>query len=106
MHTFEIIAMILALGLMFAAVGVKIMTAHLLGRMKAQIAQVTHLKQEAMGRLKMIQSQKAVAEQGKATLIAKKAKLAKKVSRIQQEIKEMEEAEQARLKRSELRKVE
>lgn len=106
MGTFEAVAMVAALGLMFAAVGAKIMMAQLITRMKTQISQVAQVQQGAMGRLKMVQSQKKIGEKNKAVLTTKKGKLAKKLTRLKKEIGEMEEEQQARRQRTDMRKVE
>lgn len=105
MPIFEIIAMVLALVLMFLVVGAKVMTAQLLGRMKAQIAQVAQLRQETAGRLKSAQGQKGIVEQNRAALTTKKNKLAKKVSVLKTELKQVEDEGQARQRRTEIRKV-
>ena len=105
MEAFEVIAMAAALGLMFAAVGAKIFTAQLIGRMKARISQVAQVKQEALGRLKMSQSQKAVIEQNKAALLTKKTKAAKKLNRLKSEMGQMKEEEAVRRQRTEMRKI-
>ena len=106
MEAVEVPAMIAALVLMFAAVGAKVITAQLINHMKTQISQVTHLKQAALGRLRTAQSQRAVAEQNKNMLIAKKTKLSKKLVRLQAEMIRMESEEKLRRQRSEMRKVE
>jgi len=106
METFEVIAMAVALGLMFAAVGAKIFTAQLIGHMKARISQVAQIKQDALGRLKMSQSQKAVTEQNKASLLTKKSKIAKKLNRLKSEMGQMKEEEAVRRQRTEMRKIE
>lgn len=105
METFEIIAMMAALGFMFAAVGAKIFTGQLLSRMKSQISQVAQVKQGALGRLKMAQSQKTVTEQNKAAFLTKKTKLAKKLNRLKSEMGKMREEEAVRRQRTEMRKV-
>jgi hypothetical protein len=105
MFTFELIAMVLALVLMFLVVGAKVMTAQILGRMKAQIARVAQLRQEATGRLKSVQGQKGVVEQNRAALNTKKTKLSKKVSLLKTELKQVEDEGQARQRRTEIRKV-
>ena len=105
METFEVVAMAAALALMFAAVGAKIFTSQLIGRMKARISQVAQVKQEALGRLKMSQSQKAVTEQNKATLVTKKTKISKKLNRLKSEMGRMKEEEAVRRQRTEMRKL-
>ncbi len=106
METFEIAAMIAALGLMATAVGIKIFTAHLITRMKSQISQVGQIKQGTLGRLKAVQSQKTVSEQNKAALLTKKTRISKKLNRLKSEMERMKGAEAVRKQRSEMRKVE
>ncbi len=106
METFEVITMTAALSLMFAAVGVKVFTAQLINRMKTQISQVSYSKQEVLGRLKGAQGKKAVNEQNKAALTAKRNGLAKKLTRLKKEMSDLEGEAQARKQRAEMRKVE
>lgn len=106
MGTFEVFAMSAALGLMFAAVGVKVFTAQLISRMKAQISQVTTGKQEALSRLKGAQGKKAVNEQNKLVLETKKKTLVKKLTRLKKEMGELEGEAKARKQRAEMRKIE
>jgi hypothetical protein len=102
---FEVAAMIIALSLMSAAVGVKILTAQLIGHMNHQISQVAHTKAEALGRLKMVQSQKSVGDQNKAALTTKKTRLTKKTDRLKREMGDMKDQEDARRQRTGMRKV-
>ena len=105
MEAVEIPAMIAALILMFASVGIKVGTAQLISRMKHQISHVASIKQEALGRLKMVQSQKAVAAQNKTVLTTKKTKLSKRLNRIKKEMGEIKQDSDARKQRTEMRKV-
>ena len=106
METIEIPSMITALFLMFASVAAKIGTAQLIGRMKHQISHVSSIKQDALSRLKMIQSQKGVAVQNKSLLTTKKIKLEKRFNRIKIDMNDIKQDEDARKQRSEIRKIE
>lgn len=101
----EIFAMIVTLVMVALVVVVKVITAQLVNRMKVQIAQVGHIRQDALNRLKSAQSQKGVVDQNQRVLNDKKAKLAKRISRIKQEIAEMEKEEENRKQRVSMRKV-
>jgi endonuclease/exonuclease/phosphatase (EEP) superfamily protein YafD len=105
MQGFEIFAMIVTLVLIALVVVVKVVTAQMVNRMKVQIAQVVHIRQDALNRLKSVQSQKGVIDQNQRMLNDKKAKLAKRIARIKQEIAEMEKEEEARKQRVSMRKV-
>jgi hypothetical protein len=105
MEVIEVPAMIVALLLMLAAVAAKVASAQLIARMKNQINHVAHLKAEALGQLKMAQSQKAVAEQNKNMLITKKTKLNKRLIGLKKEMEEFTEADEARKQRAAMRKV-
>lgn len=106
METFEIVAMGAAMVLMFAAVGVKVLSAQLIAHMRAQISQVAQVKQEALGRLKAAQSQKLVNDKNKAVLVSKKGKIVKKMRRMKTEVGQMKEDADARRQRTDMRKVE
>ena len=106
METVEAFAMMVALLLMLGSIGVKVVTAQLITRMQQQIGQVTSVKQEGLNRLKVAQSQKAVADQNKGALINKKTKLVKRFKRLKRELSEIEEEVDARKQRQALRKVE
>ena len=106
MEAIEIPAMVAALLLMFAAVGAKVIASQLISRMKHQISHVAQIKQEALGRLKMVQSQKAVAEQNKTALIAKKTKVSKRLNRLKKEMSTIQQEDEARKQRTSMRKVE
>lgn len=106
MEEAEIPTMIAALALMFAAIGVKVVTAQMVARMKNQITHVGHIKQEVLNRLKIAQSQNAVNGQNKVTLIAKKTKILKRLNRLKGEMTTLEQDDEARKQRSSVRKVE
>ena len=93
--------MVVALFLMVGSVVAKVFTAQMISRMKHQIGHVATIKQEALARLKMAQSQKAVAVQNKVSLTNKKTKLSKRLDRLKKEIGEIEQDQEARKKRSE-----
>jgi phosphoribosylcarboxyaminoimidazole (NCAIR) mutase len=105
METAELPTMLAALLLMFASVGAKVGTSQLIGRMKHQINHVASIRQEALGRLKIVQSQNAVVMQNKTVLATKKAKLTKRLNRLQREMGTLEQDDEARKQRSEMRKV-
>ena len=105
MEAFEILTMLAAMLFMFASVGVKVGTSQLIARMKHQIKHVASIRQEAIGRLKMVQSQNAVVMQNKTILVTKKAKLTKRLQRLQREMGTIQQDDDARKQRSEMRKV-
>ena len=84
--------MIVALVLMVASVVAKVITAQLISLMKRTISNVTSIKQEAIGRLKMVQSHRAVAVQNKGVLTTKRTKLHKRLSRLKKEMGEIAQA--------------
>ena len=86
MGTFEVVTMVVALVVMFAAIGVKVLTSQFLNRMQNSIAVVTHTRQKTMGELKLAQSRKKVAEQNMAMLTKKKTKRTKKIDRLRKEL--------------------
>ncbi len=106
MEDIELPTMIAALALMFAAVGVKVVTAQMVTRMRNQITHVGHIKQEVLNRLKIAQSQSAVSGQNKVTLMAKKAKILKRLNRLNGEMATLEQDDEARKQRSSVRRVE
>ena len=106
MDAVSIPAMIVALLLMLASVVAKVFTAQLISRMKHQISHATSIKQEALGRLKRIQSQKAIAVNNKGMLTTKRTKLRKRFSRLKKEMGEIAQDKDARKQRTEMRKVE
>ena len=106
MEVIEIPALIAALLFMFASIGAKVGTAQLIGRMKHQISHVASIKQEALGRLKIAQSQKGVAAQNKSLLTTKKVKLEKRLNRMNKDMGDIKQDDDARKQRSEMRKVE
>ena len=105
MEAIEFPAMVVALFMMVGSVVAKVFTAQMLSRMKHQIGHVATIKQEALARLKMAQSQKAVAVQNKVSLTNKKTKLSKRLDRLKKEIGEIEQDQEARKKRSEMGEV-
>jgi len=105
MDGLEVIVMLVTLVLITLVVVVKVFTAQLVNRMKVQIAQVAHIRQDALNRLKSVQSQKGVVDQNQRMLNDKKTKLAKRITRLKQEIAEMEKEEEARKQRVSMRKV-
>ena len=105
MEAIELPAMVVALFMMVGSVVAKVFTAQTLSRMKHQIGHVATIKQEALARLKMAQSQKAVAVQNKVSLTNKKTKLSKRLDRLKKEIGEIEQDQEAREKRSEMGEV-
>lgn len=106
MEVIEIPAMISALLFMFASIGTKVGTAQLIGRMKHQISHVASIKQEALGRLKIAQSQKDVAAQNKSLLTTKKVKLEKRLNRMNKDMVDIKQEDDARKQRNEIRKIE
>ena len=106
MEEIELPAMVVALFMMVGSVVAKVFTAQMLSRMKHQIGHVAAIKQEALARLKMAQSQKAVAVQNKGSLINKKTKLTKRLNRLKREMGEIEQDKDARKQRSEMRRIE
>ena len=105
MEALEVVVMAVALILMFAAVGAKILTTQLIGRMNRHISQVAQVKSEAMGRLKGAQNQKAVIEQNQNVLLSKRNKIAKKLTRLKKEMGTLQDEESQRKQRSSMRKV-
>ena len=105
MEAAELPAMLVALILMFASVGAKVGTTKLIASMKYQINHVASLRQEALGRLKIAQSQNAVVMQNKTILATKKAKLTKRLNRLQREMGTLQQDDEARKQRAEMRKV-
>jgi len=98
-------AMMAALVLAFAVVGVKVMAQQMLGRMNRQISQVAQIKSEALGRLKSASSQKQVVEKNKTILEKKKTKVTKKIDGLKKEMATFKEEEKARRQRTESRRV-
>jgi len=95
-------AMIAALLLMFASIGTKAGTTHLIWRMKHQINHVATIKQEALARLKIAQSQKGVAVQNKTLLTIKKVKLEKRLNRMNKDMDDIKQEDDARKQRDEI----
>ena len=106
MEGVELSTMVVALLLMVASVVAKVFTAQMISRMKHQISHVASIKQEALSRLKIVESQKAVAVQNKGTLVTKKAKITKRLNRLKKEMDQIKQDQDARKQRSEMRKIE
>jgi len=87
MQALELPAMLGALVFSFGVILAKVMTTSLIVRMNQQINQVVQMKSEALGRLKVAQSQKQILEKNKNVM------------------GEMEDEESARKKRTETRRV-
>ena len=105
MQALELPAMLCALVFSFGVILAKVMTTSWVVRMNQQINQVVQMKSEALGRLKVAQSQKQILEKNKNVMDKKKAKIEKKIGRLKKEMGEMEDEESARKKRSEIRHV-
>ena len=106
MEVIEVPALIAAVLFMFASIGTKIGTEQLLGRMKYHIKYVASIKQDALARLRIAQSQKGVAMQNKSLLTTKKVKLEKRLKRMNKDMGDIKQADDARKQRSEIGKVE
>ena len=74
MEALEVVFMVAALIFMFAAVGAKILTTQLIGRMNRHISQVAQVKSEAMGRLKGAQNQRRSLSRTKMCCLAKRTR--------------------------------
>ena len=98
--------MITALVLMFGAVGAKIMTTQLIGRMNSQISRVEQNKRESLTHLKGAQNQKSAAEQNMNMLATQKTKLTKKLNRLKKEEAQFKEEDEQRRQKMGVRKVE
>lgn len=94
----DAVAVICALTMMAAVVFGKVFFSQLVGRMRRSIAMVDQEKHKILGQLKMIQSQKKVAERNQAGLVKKKTLLQKKISRINRQMKSFEEDQEHRRK--------
>ena len=105
MGPFEFFALAIMLVMIVLVVAAKIFTAQRINLMKVQIAQVAHIRQDAVNRLKSAQSQKGVADQGQRMLVDKRNKLVKKIAKINEEIATMEKEEAVRKQRTSMRKV-
>ena len=106
MDTFEMVAMVAALVLMFGAVGAKVATTQLLSRMNHQISHIAQAKQEVLGRLKAAQSQKSIIERNQQQIATKKSKVEKKMLRLKKELTELKGSDELRKQRTGIRKVE
>lgn len=105
MDGLEFVLIATSLVFMVGAVIAKLATTQLIAHMNRQINQVAQVKQEALGRLKTAQSQKAIVEQNQRTLDTRKKKLEKKMERLRQTMDELKQGEQARKQRSAIRHV-
>jgi len=105
-ETFEVTSMVVAVGLMFAAVATKVITAQLLAHMRQQINLVAQMKAAALTRLQKVQNRKQVAEKNKTVLETRKAQLVKKMNRLRKELEDMKQEDMARRQRLDGRKVE
>ncbi|MGY8827430.1 MAG: hypothetical protein ACKVJG_26545 [Candidatus Latescibacterota bacterium] len=106
MEVVEVPAICVSLLSMLASVGVKVSIAQMISRMTDEISNVGRIKQEALGRLKFVQNQRAVAEQNKGSLTTKRTKIAKRLSRIKKESSTLQQDEEKRKQRTGIRKVE
>lgn len=106
MGSLDIMAMVAALMLMFAAVIAKVLTAQFLGNTRRKIARISHDRQQVLNRLKMAQNQRQVVEHNKASLQTKRNKLLKRMNHLKRELGAMANEEEARRQRAEMRKVE
>ena len=94
-----------ALIMAFMVMVAKLLLTQRLASINRQISQLSQVKQNALSRLKMAQSQKAIAQKNKKAPEAKKVKLAKKLSHLEQELKEARKEEDVRRKRVLARKI-
>ena len=94
-----------ALILAFSVIVAKFLFTQRLAGINRQINQLSRVKHDALNRLKMAQSQKAVAQKNKSGLKLKKVKLAKKLSHLEQELTEAREEENVRHRRARARTV-
>ena len=81
--------------LIFATIGVKLLTSQMISRMKHQITHVAHIKKESLKRLKFTQDQHAVFEQSKTVLTAKKTKTIKRLNSLKKEMASFSEEKKA-----------
>ncbi len=105
MGPFEIFSTAIMLVMIILVVVAKVFTAQRINLMKVQIAQVAHIRQDAVNRLKSAQSQKGVADQGQRMLVDKRNKLVKRIAKLKEEIDNMEKEEASRKARTSMRKV-
>jgi uncharacterized protein HemX len=105
MDGLEVVLISASLVIMIGAVIAKVVTTQLIAHMNRQISQVAQVKQEALGRLKTAQSQKAIVEQNQRIMDTKKKKLEKKMERLRQTMDELKQGEQARKQRTGMRHV-
>ena len=85
----EVIAMVVAMAIMFAAVIAKVSTTQLINKMQRSIDNVNQEKQKALGQLKVVKAQKAVIDKNKNGLLQKKNKVSKKMTRLKKDMKEL-----------------
>ena len=85
MESYEFVAMLVVLLLMFGTIGAKIGTTQLITRMQRHIAEVGSVKQQVLNRFKVVQSQKDLAVKNKEMLDAKHAKLEKRLKRMKKD---------------------
>ena len=86
----ETIALLVALVLMVAVVGVRIGATQLLRRMQEAIRQVEMERQQQLNELKAAHDQEEVTEKNKQSLLKKKSKLQKKQLGLENELKAFE----------------
>ena len=105
MESVETPALIMALLLMFSAIGAKIFTGQMITGMRRQIAEVDRDKAIAAKKLHIAQNQKKIAEQNKLKLTAKKVKLTKQLTRIRRDVGAVVEEQKSRQRRSQANRV-
>ena len=105
MEGIETPALIMALLLMFGAIGAKIFTGQMITGMRRQIAEVDRDKAVAEKKLHIAQNQKKIAEQNKLKLTAKKTKLSKQLTRAKRDVGAVLEDQKARQRRTQAKRV-
>lgn len=105
MENVETPALIMALLLMFGAIGAKIFTGQIIASMRRQVAEVDRDRAVAAKKLHIAQNQQKIAEQNKVKLTAKKVKLLKKLNRARREVGTVIEDHKARQRRSQANRV-
>ena len=104
MGAFEVFSMVVALAIMLAALGAKILTSQLTNRMQHTSSLVTQSRQKTLGQFRLAHSQNKVAQQNCALLGRKKAKLHKKIGQLRKELSRLRgEAERRRKMRDTMR---
>ena len=86
MELYEMLFLIIALILMLSAVAAKAVTAQLIARMHHQVANVGQTHQHTLGRLKIAQTKKTLAERNSEQTQNKHAKLERKIVRLKREL--------------------